>query len=98
MSKDILSFIRKGKENGISLNELIKLTGLKNRALRKQIEFLRRNGEVIVSDVHGYYFPSDEIELGIYIKQEQARARSISKTLRSAKKAYENMVSEQVSI
>jgi len=98
MKNKILCHIRTGAANGISLAELINLTGLENRKLRKHIEQLRRSGVVIVSGITGYFFPGDQYELSTYIKQEQARARSISKTLRTAKKAFENMVSGQVNI
>jgi len=98
MKNNILSLIRTGAANGIHLQELIKLTGLKNRELRKQIEHFRRSGIVIISDKHGYYYPSDSVELGTYIKQEQSLARSINKTLTAAKKEYEKMTSGQVQI
>jgi len=98
MKKNILSFIRTGAENGIHLQELINLTGLKNRELRRSIEHFRRSGIVIISDKHGYYYPKSEAELRSYIKQEQARSRSINKTLRTAKKEYEKMTSGQVQI
>jgi|GEM_PF-1552892 hypothetical protein len=86
----ILSLIGTGKENAIHLQELISYTGLKNREVRKCIEFIRRSGIVILSGDFGYYFPSTSAELQEYIAQEQHRANSIHLTLQTAKRAYDN--------
>ena len=82
---DILRAISSGSENARHKSELLRLTGMQDRELRKLIEFLRRKGIVIISDINGYYFPADEAELKAYIAQESSRARSVFYTLRSAK-------------
>lgn len=72
----VLSHFRKGKENGIHLQELEKITGLDNRALRKVIEVIRRNGVCVCSDENGYYLPANADELERYIKRVSKTARS----------------------
>ncbi len=82
---DILAAIGDGAENARHKSELIRLTGMQDRELRKTIEFLRRHGVVIISDSHGYYFPSNERELAAYVHQEEKRAKSVFGTLRYAR-------------
>ncbi len=82
----ILSLIGAGEENAIHLSELVSITSLHNRELRKRIEQLRRSGTVIISSKKGYFRPLDNSEVGRYIKQEERRARSIFRTLKAARK------------
>lgn len=87
----ILSLIGCGQSNAIHLSELIKLTELENRLVRKEIERLRRAGYVIVSDNNGYYFPETVQELSRYIKRTERHAKSVFYTLRSARRKYKEM-------
>lgn len=87
---DILAAIGDGAENARHKSELIRLTGMKDRELRKTIEFLRRQGIVIISDINGYYFPSNIEELQAYINQESSRAKSVFYTLRAARQLLKN--------
>lgn len=88
---NILAVIGNGAENARHKSELLRLTGMQDRELRKTIEFLRRQGIVIISDEHGYYFPADESELKAYIHQENRRAKSIFYTLRLAKRLLQRI-------
>ena len=81
----ILSAIGEGQENAVHLSELIRISGMTDRELRKTIEYIRRQGIVILSGNSGYYFPADEAELKAFVRQEEHRARSILVTLRPAK-------------
>ena len=84
--KDIISIISTGKENAKHGNEIAPLLGMDTRELRKHLEYLRRNGVVIVGDVRsGYYFPANLYELESYVRQEEARARSTLYTLKTAR-------------
>ena len=82
----ILSAIGEGQENAVHLSELIRISGMTDRELRKTIEYLRRQGVVIISGNSGYYFPADETELKAFVRQEEHRAKSILVTLRPAKR------------
>ena len=82
----ILSLIGAGEENAIHLCDLIHITGLGNREIRKCIETLRRNGAVIISNKNGYFQPLRSYEVDRYVRQETGRAKSIFYTLKAARK------------
>lgn len=83
---NILNLIGTGEENAIHLDELMNLTGMGNRELRKCIETLRRSGAVIISNQNGYFQPLRPHEVERYVKQETGRAKSIFYTLKAARK------------
>ena len=91
----ILSAIDKGEDNAVSLEQLINITGLPNREVRKIIETLRRAGHVIISSDNGSYYPETVEELKRYINRESSRARSILITLSSARELLENLADEE---
>ena len=84
----IADYLRKGKENKISLDELKELTGISNtRQLRKAIQTERENGALIISSSKGgYYLPVNDKEIEDYIR---FRRREAYATFRSLKKATE---------
>lgn len=84
--KTIISVIGTGEQNAIHLKEIIKLTKISNRLVRKYIEDLRRSGAVIIANDKGYFFPGTDAELKKYIRQEESRAKSIFFTLKSARR------------
>lgn len=59
----VLSQIGTGESNAVPRRVLIERTGLKDRALRKEIERLRRSGELIAACDTGYFIPASEAEL-----------------------------------
>jgi len=87
----ILSLLSSGRDNALKRRELMSLTGLHDRVLRRGIEALRRAGVVICSDVSGYYLPGTLEEVQEFIRQEEARARSTFFTLQSARQLAEQM-------
>ena len=87
----ILSAIGEGQKNAVHLSELIRISGMTDRELRKTIEYLRRQGVVIISGNSGYYFPADETELSEYVRKEEHRARSVFYTLHHARKLLRKM-------
>ena len=87
---NIADFIPVGKDNAISRSQLIKLTGLSDRIIRDMIALERRNTAILnLQNGAGYYIPSasDRGEIERYVKQEEARAKSIFWSLRGAKTA-----------
>ena len=87
---NIADFIPVGKDNAISLCQLVKLTGLSDRIVRDMIALERRNTAILnLQNGAGYYIPSDSdrAEIERYVKQEEARAKSIFWSLRGAKTA-----------
>lgn len=87
---NIADFIPVGKENAISRSQLVKLTGLSDRIVRDMIALERRNTAILnLQNGAGYYIPSesDKGEIERFVKQEEARAKSIFWSLRGAKTA-----------
>ena len=95
----VLSHFRKGRENGIHLQELEKITRLDNRTLRKVIESIRRSGVCVCSDENGYYLPANADELERYIKRVNKTARSTFFTLQTARNELEKIqINKQLSL
>lgn len=87
---NILSAIGEGQKNAVHLSELIRISGMTDRVLRKTIEYLRRQGIAILSSQNGYYFPADEKELQEFVKREERRAKSVFYTLKVARQLLKN--------
>ena len=82
---EILAMIPKGAQNARHSRELASSLGMRDRVFRKHLEQIRRNGVVIIGNNRGYFYPADIEELNAYIRQEEASARSILYTLKSAR-------------
>lgn len=71
--------IPKGKENAVSRSELVAETGESDRKVRRMIQQLRAEGDLIVNDGSGYYVV-DETDLDAIERQykaDTARAMAI---------------------
>ena len=90
----LLSLIGYGADNGIHLADLVRLTGLESRIVRKRIETLRRRGYVICADESGYYYPTSFLELSRYIRRTERQAKSILFTLKAARRKRREMASQ----
>jgi hypothetical protein len=68
----VIDIIKKhiGKENAVTREALVTLTGMNDSSVRLQIEEARESGIVICSThkSKGYYTPKDETEFSEYIK------------------------------
>ena len=93
-NQPLLSIIPIGKENAIHADTLAHYAGITTRELRHKLEELRRNGEVILSSDRGYYLPANLSEVIEYRKKEERRARSVFRSLRSARQ-LEKRLSEK---
>lgn len=91
----ILSVLRSGERNAISLPDLVRVIGGDERSARKNIEFLRRSGHVILSSSKGCFTPETLDELRRYIQQKERKARSVFYTLKSARQLEKNMQSTE---
>lgn len=80
----ILSALREGENNAVSLCEMQRIAGLDNRSTRLVIENLRREGVVICSSDSGYFYPKKLSELKAYVNKERHRCQSIELTLMPA--------------
>ena len=77
-----------GKENAITTQELVKLSGCGSaRELQKQIAFERERGAIICSGAgRGYWRPKDYKELREFVRIMDAKSRNIQKATEGAKK------------
>ncbi len=88
----LLEIIPVGEENAISRRELMRITGLSDRELRRQIEMERREGALILSSTasnSGGYFrntPGDAVELRRFINSMSQRGKSTFAVLKEARK------------
>lgn len=91
----LTAFIGLGRENAIHLRELIRLTGMADRELRKFIEYARRSGICIASGNEGYFFPATLEEVRRFRMREEHRAKSIFYTLRAARELEKRLTVAQ---
>ena len=82
----VFDCLKEGKENAVTRAQLVMLTGMPDRAVRSEIERLRRK-YVILNDQDGcgYYIETDNARIARYIRQEEARAKSIFCSLKAAR-------------
>lgn len=87
----IMKRLGRGAENAIPRRDLITITNLKDRELRKSVETMRRAGLPIVSCNRGYFIPDNMEELRQFVRREEKRARSTFFTLKAARKALKEL-------
>ena len=90
-TKTIADLIPKGRENAILLNDLGRVTGLNTRTVKRLVQDLRDDGEVILSSAGGGYFYPTEDERGLeevtrYINMMEQQAKSRFVRIRSAER------------
>lgn len=88
----IKDYIPTGHENAISRKELSELSGIDDRNVRRSIAQARRNTPIInLQDGDGYFIPdpSNSVDMELlrrFVKQEEARLKSIGWSLKAARK------------
>ena len=75
----LINYIPVGKSNAITRQELVRLTGESDRAIRKEIKRLNRDGIPILSSSRGcgYWISDDLDELEQYINETDHRRESL---------------------
>ena len=75
----ISDLLHVGAENGVTLTELVQLTGEDERSIRRRIQMERKAGKLILSDNQsGYFLPASEHEVRRFIRSMSSRAREIT--------------------
>ena len=60
----IADLLHTGGENGLTLRELVQVTGQDERTIRRKIQSERKAGRIICSDNrHGYFLPESELDV-----------------------------------
>lgn len=76
---NIENYIPYGRDNAISKSELISLTGMTERAVRRAIERARESGIMIMSSsqVRGYWQTEDIAEMEDFVRQTDNRIKAL---------------------
>ena len=85
--RQVSAFLRVGKEHAIKRADLAALTGMGERVLRRQIQRERQQGNLIISDCHGYFLPETTEDIRIFVAQMRHRAREINAVTLAAERA-----------
>lgn len=74
----ISRYLLEGQENGLHLQDLVRITGYTEREVRQQIHRERRRGIPILSDnANGYFLPANEDEREHCVRSMRHRAAEI---------------------
>lgn len=94
---NIIDYIPYGKSNAISRQKLAEQTGMSDRAIRRAIQLLREDGEIILSSSHGKgYWRSDSAsEIGRYIAENKSRIKKLYKTNRKLTEKYYTLTGQR---
>ena len=88
--------LHEGAENGLTLTELVQLTGEDERSIRRRIQLERKAGKLILSDNQsGYFLPATEDEVKRFIRSMSRRAREISAVAVVAEDALARMTGQE---
>ena len=83
----IADYLNRGQGNAVPLRQLVAITGLDNRSVRKQIAEERKSGTPILSDnASGYYLPGNDMERAQFVRSMRSRAREILKAASAVEK------------
>lgn len=91
----ITSLLMTGAENGLTVQDLVKLTGQDERSIRRQIQVERKGGQLILSDCKsGYFLPASEYEVRRFIRSMSRRASEIAAVSRAAEDVLVGMAGQ----
>jgi hypothetical protein len=81
----IADLLHHGSNNGLTIWDLVRLTGLGGREIRRMIHVERQSGALIISDnINGYFLPESADDVRRFIRSMSNRAREIAKVTRAA--------------
>ena len=84
----ISDLLQRGSDNGLTITDLVRLTGLDERIIRRRINRECRDGILIISDnVHGYFLAENVDEVRRFIRSMPRRAKEIVAVCRAAEDA-----------
>ena len=82
----ITEYMPQGEENAVTSSELAKLLECTERDVSREINRLRKDGEIICSCGSGYFLPATDYDIKKFVRQMQSRIKDIKKATESAKK------------
>lgn len=88
----IFSLLQTGAENGVTLRELVAMTGMNERLVRLKIQQERKAGKLILSNnKDGYYLPESPEDVLHFARSMSRRAAEIASIARAAETALADM-------
>lgn len=92
--RDLLST---GQANALGLRDLVRITGLDERTVRRQIHVERASGAIIIADNrHGYYLPESTFDIQRFARSMSHRAGEIIKVAHAAESALAEAAGQQM--
>lgn len=75
---DVINCIKPGRNNAVTRQQLVNMTGRPDRENRREIERLRNQGEFIISasGTPGYWFATTDEEIDTFLREASQRAKS----------------------
>lgn len=93
----ISDLLHKGRDNGLTLQDLVRLTGMDERIIRRKIHAERKSGILIITDcVHGYFLPENSYDVKSFIHSMNGRAKEIAAVSRAAEDAIAKLDGQEI--
>ncbi len=83
--EELLKYIGIGEENAISCISLSIMCGLSERNTQSQVQKARRDGVIICSNEHGYFYPEDNEELRSFYRRLRCGALTTLSVLKNTR-------------
>ena len=95
-SLHISELLQTGAENGVTLRELVAMTGMNERLVRLRIQQERKAGKLILSNnKDGYYLPECPGDVLRFARSMSRRAAEIASVARAAETALADMTGQE---
>ena len=92
----IFDLLHEGSENGMTLTELVQLTGEDERTIRRRIQAERKAGKLILADCkYGYFLPTSTLDIQRFISSMSRRSREIAAISYAAEDALLKMTGQE---
>ena len=92
----IFDLLHTGAENGMTLRELVALTGMNERVVRLKIQQERKAGKLILSNSRdGYFLPASPRDVQRFARSMSRRAAEIASIARAAESALADMSGQE---
>lgn len=92
----IFDLLHEGSENGMTLTELVQLTGEDERTIRRRIQAERKDGKLILADCkNGYFLPTSTLDIQRFISSMSRRSREIAAISHAAEDALLKMTGQE---
>ena len=92
----VSDLLHEGAENGLTLTELVQLTGEDERSIRRRIQAERKAGKLILADCkNGYFLPTSTLDIQRFISSMSRRSREIAAISYAAEDALLKMTGQE---